>query len=252
MKKIETETLNILKQGRFENGIYFLPTVQLDRKQYVKVNEVLENAGGKWSRKDKGHIFQSDPRKLWTALETGETVNEKKLYQFFETPPEVAKKMIELANIKTGMSVLEPSAGHGAILDYLPKDIELYIIEIDREKCDVLEGKGYVPVYCIDFLSLKGGIGGFDRIIMNPPFTKGQDADHVLKAYECLNEIGTLVSVMSASVTFNQQKKYQKVRELIEKNGKIIELPVNSFKKSGTKVNTVLVIINRFNNSPSK
>ena len=80
---------------------------------------------------------------------------------------------------------------------------------------------------------------------MNPPFTKGQDATHILHAYNLLNEIGTLVAVASASVEFNSQKKYQKLRELIEKNGKIIKLPQNSFKESGTNVNSVLIVLNK-------
>lgn len=240
--EIEQNIIDILKQGKFENGIYYLPQIILDRKIYIKVNEVLENAGGKWNKKEKGHIFQSDPNKLWLSIESRETVNEKKLYQFFETPKEIVNQIIELADIKKEMSVLEPSAGHGSICDELPKNIELRCIEIDAEKCEVLIGKGY-NCENIDFINYN--YNNFDRIVMNPPFTKGQDASHVLHAYNLLKEGGKLVSVMSNSITFNSQKKYQAVRDLIDKNGEIIELPDNSFEKSGTKVKTVLVVINK-------
>lgn len=240
--KIEQNIIDILKQGKFENGIYYLPQITLDRKTYLQVNEVLENAGGKWNKKEKGHIFQSDPSKLWTAIESGETVNEKKLYQFFETPKEIVRQIIELAEIKDGMLVLEPSAGHGSICDELSKNIELKCVEIDSEKYKVLKEKGY-NCENIDFIDYN--FNGFDRIIMNPPFTKGQDATHVLHAYNLLKEGGRLVSVMSNSITFNSQNKYKVVRDLIDKNGEIIELPEDSFKESGTKVRTVLVVINK-------
>jgi len=254
-KKIKEEILNILRSGKYENGIFYLPQIQLDRKIYLEVNKVLENAGGKWNRKAEGHIFQLDPSKLWKAIEIGETVDEKKLYQFFETPKEIARQIIKLADIRDEMTILEPSAGHGAILEELDKslDIGLVCIEIDPEKCKVLEEKGY-QVECGNFLDyseekcgmdIKFCLSDFDRIIMNPPFTKGQDADHVLHAYDLLADGGRLVSIMSWSVTFNQQGRYKKVRELIEKDGEIIELDDEVFKESGTKIKTCLVIINK-------
>lgn len=242
---ISEENKEILKQGRIEGNLYFLPSIQLSREKYVEINKVLELCGGKWNRSKKAHIFESEEKanSIIEAQEKGEVVDKKKIYQFFETPKDIVKQMIELADIKTGMNVLEPSAGHGVICDELPKDIELTCIEIDRDKCEVLFNKGYKKVHKMDFLEYN--INNFERIIMNPPFTKGQDATHILHAYDLLNEIGTLVSVASASVEFNSQKKYKKLRELIEKNGKIIKLENNSFKESGTNVNTILVILNK-------
>ncbi len=243
---ISEENKDILKQGRIDGNLYFLPNIQLDRAKYVEINKVLELCGGKWNRAKKAHIFESEEKakSIIEAQEKGEVIDKKKTYQFFETPKKIARQMIELADIQTGMSVLEPSAGHGAILDELPKDVELHILEIDQEKCDVLQSKGYSPL-CKDFLKVNPQLTNFDRILMNPPFTKGQDAEHILHAYELLSDIGTLVSVASASVEFNSQKKYKKLRELIEKNGKIIKLENSSFKESGTNINTVLVILNK-------
>jgi len=244
--QITQEVKDVLKQGRIEESSYFLPSLKLERYEYVAVNKILELLGGKWNRSKKAHIFESAEKanEIFNSLSKGSVVDKKKTFQFFETPKEVVSKMIKLAGFKNGMRVLEPSAGHGAILKELPTDIELHIIEIDKEKCDVLESKGYKPT-CIDFLEYKTGIGAFERIIMNPPFTRGQDAEHILYAYKCLSENGTLVSVCSASIEYNSQKKYEKVRQLIEKNGKIIKLENNSFKESGTNINTVLVVINK-------
>ncbi len=245
--KITEEVKAILDQGRVEDSMYFLPNIQLSREQYVDVNKILELLGGKWNRSKKAHIFESAEKaqELLTAKEQGEVLDKKKTYQFFETPSEVAEQMVDIADIKTGMAVLEPSAGHGAILEKLPKDIVLHVIEVDEEKCKVLKEKGYAQTKCGDFLSFAPDFAWIDRIVMNPPFTKGQDAEHILHAFSLLSDIGRLVSVASASVEFNSQKKYKKLRDIIEKHGEIIKLENNSFKESGTNVNTVLVILNK-------
>lgn len=256
--EITPEVKEILEQGTVEGTTYFLPKIQLDRAMYVEVNKILELLGGKWNRRVKGHIFptEAEAQSILGALEEGSVVDKKKTYQFFETPSDLAKQMVELAEIayidydetkedddaELLQDVIEPSAGHGAIADHIDQSRCLFRCnEIDPEKCKVLVEKGY-PVACMDFLI---SYEEADRFIMNPPFTKGQDADHVLHAYSLLRKGGRLVSVMSASVKFNQQKKYEKVRQLVEKSGKIIELPEETFKDSGTKVNTVLVVIDK-------
>lgn len=245
--KINEEVASILSKGRVDGCAYFLPEQKLSRDLYLDVNKMLELLGGKWNRSKKAHVFESAEKaqSVIEKIDDGEVLDAKKTYQFFETPSDVAKQMVELLDIKEGMRVLEPSAGHGAILKYLPKNIELHIIEIDKEKCSVLDNNGYSKVECVDFLTLNASVGDFDRIIMNPPFSRGQDAKHVLHAYELLRSGGRLVSVMSASITFNQQKKYQEIRNFIESNGKIITLPDKAFEESGTNVNTVLVVLDK-------
>lgn len=245
--EITEEVKEILKQGKIEGNLYFLPVIQLDRKQYTDVNQVLELLGGKWNRSKKAHIFESSEKaqSLIEALESGSVVDKKKTYQFFETPESVVKIMIDLADIKTGMDVLEPSAGHGAILDHLPKDIELHIIEVDEEKCQVLKNKGYKQTKCGDFLSFTPQFAWIDRIVMNPPFTGSQDVDHVLHAYSLLSNIGILVSVMPSGIEFKNQKKYKQLRDLITEHGYIKKLPEGSFSDSGTEVNTVLVVLTK-------
>lgn len=256
--KITPEVDSVLKQGTIDGNLYFLPSIQLDRKQYVEVNEVLEMLGGKWNRSKKAHVFESEEKaqSLLSAQEKGEVLDQKKTFQFFETPKVVAKQMIELAdiryvdyeenneddNVHLLQDVIEPSAGRGAICEEIDSSRCLFrCTELNSENCKILEDKGY-PVFCGDFLK---SMEEADRFIMNPPFTKGQDAEHVLHAYSLLRKDGRIVSVMSAGVKFNQQEKYKKIRELIEKNGEIIDLPQDSFKESGTNVNTVLVILNK-------
>lgn len=95
-----------------------LPATQLQRSLYVDVNKVLAGIGGTWSKKHKLHLFDHDPREsLGLTVATGKAVNEQQAFQSFYTPEALAKRVVELADIKPGMTVLEPSAGEGALAD---------------------------------------------------------------------------------------------------------------------------------------
>ena len=84
----------------------------------------------------------------------------------------------------------------------------------------------------------------YDRVVMNPPFDKQADIKHVMHALKFLKPDGLLVSVMSAGVTFRDNKLTVDFRALIrERGGDIEALPDGSFKESGTGVNTVIVTI---------
>ena len=244
MKIVNQDVLAVISTGAIEGNIFKIICGQLDRKMYLAVNEVLDNIGGKWNRKARGHIFSGDPtEKIEQVLLTGVTVNEKKLFQFFETPLELAKKMVYMADIKHNDILLEPSAGHGAIIDCFPKENKAIYIEINRANIDILRKKEYPYVIEGDFLEYNDKT--FDKIIMNPPFTKQQDIDHVLHAYKLLNKKGKVVSIMSIGFTFRENKKSKDFRKLVENCGSYEYLDKETFKDSGTMVNTALVVLNR-------
>lgn len=241
--KINEDVLAILSDCTIQDNVLILNSGQLDRKIYVAVNKILEGMGGKWNRKAKGHIFTDDAEgRLEQVLLTGEIEPPKK-YGYFPTPIEVAKTVVALANIKEGMMVLEPSAGRGALVDEIP-DIGVVIecIELLESNRDVLMDKDY-DLVGNDFM--KYDENKYDRIIMNPPFEKQQDIDHVTHAYELLKDSGRLVAIMSAGVTFRQNKKTVQFRELVNQHGHIEPLPEGTFKESGTMVNTVIVVLDK-------
>ena len=242
-KRIDEETLAILSRVTVEGKNIFLTCGQLDRKQYKAVNDVLENMGNRWNKKGKCHIFPEDPTdKLEQVLLSGEIIQPKK-YGYFPTPPDLAKKLIDLAEIEPDMTVLEPSAGQGGIADLIPATCHIDCIEFLPENVKVLERKGYKTM-CADFLTIEPS-GLYDRVIMNPPFEKQADIDHVLHAWKCLKTGGKLASIMSSSVTFRENKKTVEFRELVEDHGYIERLPDGSFKESGTMVNTCIVVMDK-------
>lgn len=239
---------NILMASAIDGNVLRLPG-QLDRSTYEAVNKVLDALGGKWNRKLRGHVFDGDPRdKITEALQAGEAVNIKKTFEFFETPLPVANLLVSNADIQPGMKILEPSAGHGAIADVIRamcSDCQIDTIEIEPSNRQVLKEKGYKLVGK-DFMKYRKKKPLYDRIVMNPPFSRQQDIDHVRHAWKFLKPGGRLVSVMAGGTEFRQNKKAVEFMQLVDQYGKGIEpLPEESFKESGTGVNTVVVTIDK-------
>lgn len=251
MSKIADDILNILGECRTEGNTLFLPDRQLERSIYQAVNKVLESIGGKWDRKAKGHVFaEGDPAELLdNVILAGEITDLKKQYQFFPTPRSIAEKMCELAELDSTCIVLEPSCGKGDLADviYEAGVKELVGLELNREMEKNLTGKPYTTLTGIDFLEFVKDPGiktPWTRIVMNPPFSRQQDIDHILTAYGILRPGGILVSVVSESPFFRSNKKSVDFRAFLEeRKAIIIPLEEGAFKESGTMVRTRLVKI---------
>lgn len=244
-KAIDDDVLGVLQSVRCDGSNAVL-TGQLDRNLYGKVNKVLEALGGKWSRKAKAHVFDGDAGELLAdVLTTGQYVDRRQELQFYETPAELACRMCRIADVGPGVDVLEPNAGLGAIA----KPARQYggnvqCIEIDAKMSGVLRDSGF-PVATCDFLVAEP-TSQFDAVVMNPPFTKGQDMAHVRHAYKFLADRSTLVAIMSAGMTFRQDRRATEFRQWLDDVGGEVEpLSAGTFKASGTMVNTVLVTIRK-------
>lgn len=248
-KQIDETTLAILSRVEIQDNFIRLPAGQLERKQYLAVNEILESMGGKWSRKAKAHAFNGDPTdKLESVLLTGEIIKPQD-YGYYPTPPELVKRLIELADIKPGMLVLEPSAGRGAIADLLLAACCIVeCVELLPENIAILHTKNYRLVLQRDFLEIPPK-PIYDRVVQNPPFAYDghpqADIDHVLHAWRFLKPGGRLVSIMSTGVLFRENKKTVAFREMLNKDGHYERNPAGSFKISGTGVNTIIVVMDK-------
>lgn len=252
MTNLSTNILSILSASRIDGNKVFLPDVQLDRKSYQDVNKVLDTLGGKWSRKDKAHIFNDDPRdQIEEVILLGRVEPKKnplKELGFFPTPNDIADLVAQSADLKAGQYILEPSIGKGSLFNAvrrIEKDNNFMAFEINKDfEIDLLK-LNIEEIVFGDFLkSIPKPI--FDRVVMNPPFNKSRaDIHHVLHAFKFLKDGGRLVAIMPASVTFRDDKLTNQLRDLVLSQGQIEELPENSFKESGTLVNTVLVTLNK-------
>lgn len=243
--KLTESVRAILSSGTVDGNKYFLQG-QLSRAQYLEVDKALKLLGGKWDRTKKAHIFPSEKaaQSVLNCHDVEQITDKKKSLQFFETPEDVAKIIVTVANIYDHMRVLEPSAGRGAILKELPKCVEAVAVEADKDNCAHMRDMGFNPI-CTDFLAYHTD-RPYDRIVMNPPFSKEQVVHHVLHAWELLKVGGRLVSVAPENILEGRSKAKRRLREIADLNGgKTISMPENSFKKSGTGVRTCLLILDK-------
>ncbi|MBW2647211.1 MAG: methyltransferase, partial [Deltaproteobacteria bacterium] len=169
-----------------------------------------------------------------------------KIPSFFPTPKPVIDRMLDGANIEPGMDVLEPSAGKGDIADALKESgVIPDVLEVSATLTDILKAKKH-EVVGSDFLE---HTKEYDRIVMNPPFEKGQDVDHVKHAYALLKPGGRVVSIMGEHPFFASDKKSVEFREWLDDKGYAEKLPEGSFKNKQairqTGVASRIVIINK-------
>lgn len=169
----------------------------------------------------------------------------QKLPGYFPTPKAIVSKMLDAADIQPGDKVLEPSAGKGDIADAIREQVpeaKLDTVEQQHRLRQILELKGH-NLAGQDFLE---HAGQYDKIVMNPPFEKGADVDHVRHAFELLKPGGRLVAVMSPHAEFASDKKSTDFRAWVDSlDGTSEKLPEGSFKESGTGVGTRLVVIDK-------
>jgi len=147
---------------------------------------------------------------------------------FFPTPKTIANVLVKRADIQKDDKVLEPSAGKGDIADVIKEkhpDSKLDTVELSPTLNEILKLKKH-NVTGSDFLE---HTGEYDKIIMNPPFSKGMDVDHVMHAYSLLKPGGKIVAIMSEHPFFASDKKSIAFREWLSDKGTSEKLPEKSF-----------------------
>ncbi len=171
-------------------------------------------------------------------------------FGFFPTPDAAAEMVIGEARLyrpadQPPLVVLEPSAGTGNLARRaVTKGAVVDCVEIQSTLAAQLTAAGiYRRVTSCDFLSLQPDPGRlYDRIIMNPPFDRERDIDHVMHALKFLKPEGYLTAIMSAATEYGRTRKCVAFRELMTSmKAQWRDLPAGSFAEVGTNVNTVIL-----------
>lgn len=239
----------------------------MKRKDLVeKVNKLL----AEWYGETIGDGMQADEDPLKNPKLTP-----AKRFGFFPTPSDAADRVFDNLPIlrrkdEPQMRILEPSAGTGNLARRCvasPKKITASMPDWDRKRCtewndglrfdnhiDCVEiqvelalklraERLYKNVYCTDFLTMKPDPEAlYDLIVMNPPFDRERDIDHVAHALNFLKPDGRLVAIMSAGSEFRETKKSAAFRKRIAKMApRWSDLPAGSFSSVGTNCNTVVL-----------
>ncbi len=151
--------------------------------------------------------------------------------------------MIQLADLRVGLSVLEPSAGKGdiarAVLAAGITADALQCVELNHGLGSHLIALGF-NVWRGDFLEYAPD-HQFDRVLMNPPFHRGACHAHTLRAFELLKPGGRLVGIVSATTGAKLEQWADDHAGWVEK------LPEDTFRNSErpTGVQTCLVVADR-------
>lgn len=170
---------------------------------------------------------------------------------YFPTPEPLGYKMMEWANMGEGDTVLEPSAGHGAIARYAPKGNQMVAIEPSQSLFTKLQLKA-------------GGLGRkfqntifenydisnkHDVVVMNPPFgTAGATAiAHLGKAFKHLEEGGRVVALIPRGSTDKKFEKWIKGEKTAVMRAEV-ELPDIVFKQAGTNIVCRVVVVDKISN----
>ena len=156
-------------------------------------------------------------------------VGQKVGFDFFPTPKALAATMAELAGIKLGMTVLEPSAGNGHLADAArDAGADVEAIEVSDALRNVLTAKKHTIV-AHDF-ETHASDKQYDAVLMNPPFSDRKDALHIMRAWDMVKPGGKLVAIAGEGVFFGSDKKAVAFREWLDERGAEVEqLPQNTF-----------------------
>ncbi len=168
---------------------------------------------------------------------------------YYPTPEPLGLMMTRWAGISEGDKVLEPSAGHGAISRWFPKNATRKIIEPYHNlmvqaqmNSDIDESGAINGDFMEHHISNK-----YDEIVMNPPFGKAasEAIPHFNKALKHLKDSGRLVAILP-----NSPKMIEAVNKTVNEDETlfvrgVVKLPQCTFKGSGTPVSTLLYIVDK-------
>ncbi|HCZ9048664.1 TPA: PLxRFG domain-containing protein [Vibrio alginolyticus] len=187
-------------------------------------------------------------QKLTEKIEETVRGNRNAFNDFFPTPEAEVKKLIDLADIKPGMKVLEPSAGMGHIADQIAalNGVDLDVGELALTLSELLEEKGH-NVVAGDFLEYDAG-EIYDRIVMNPPFSNDADIHHINHALTMLKDGGKLVAITSSMAGNRGNTTNKNFRRYLDEVGaEEINLDAGAFKNSlnPTNVATKIIVIEK-------
>ncbi len=164
---------------------------------------------------------------LRTRHEDGTAPKAVSSFQLFQTPEDLAARMVELADIQPGMTALEPSAGLGRIVaPLLDAGASVTACESSADVAgELFRLFPDVRLWQGDFLERDAEL--FDRVVMNPPFHMRSDLRHIEHARRFLKPGGVLVALCMAG-----HKREETLRDQCD-HWETIE---NAFTGTGTRV----------------
>jgi len=240
-----------------ENGTHLTLRNAVPRALYLQIDRTLKALGGRWNPRLGAHVFDGDVRVQLEKLRAGNALPDPNPLDFFPTPPTLARTLAQRlwercrALQKTGwrdgesemrvLRALEPSAGEGHLARALKEcGFEVTCVEQDPARAGSLRSQGFTTLQA-NFLTLDLPL--FDAVGMNPPFSapgvRHAYLQHVEKAYTLLEPGGVLMAIVPAGAL----EPSARASRFIWAHGSGEKLPSQSFRTSGTAVETALITL---------
>lgn len=263
-----------------ENGItlYKLCDCNLSDEAYDDIKALISFLGGCWRQKDEAFVFAYDPTTLLHDMFHKYETNffDKKNFtgfyqkkadfdvtlrtlplayrmwqektQFFPTPEKLAKQVVDWCDISDTDVVLEPSAGQGNLLKYIPKCEKVIAVEPDFGNCNII--KQYYGINAIggtfEAVCATCDLSNVTRVVMNPPFSHFRDLKHVEMAYNILHEGGCLTAIISENNLYYEGVAVDNFKQFLSNvDYEMLDVPFGTFRFSGTMVYTKLLKIKK-------
>ncbi|QHJ83174.1 MAG: hypothetical protein [Bacteriophage sp.] len=172
--------------------------------------------------------------------------NNREGKEWYATPEPLGCKMIEWAGVHIGDSVLEPSAGDGAIGRFVPQGTDLTMIEPTDSLASRAKMANTDANVIQDVFENINTVNKYHAIVMNPPFGNAGSLaiKHIEKAFQHLHDGGRIVALIPNGAMESKIEKFME-REKEAYTVAIIQLPPSTFENAGTKVSTRIVIIEK-------
>lgn len=178
--------------------------------------------------------------------------NNREGSDYFPTPEPLGYKMVEWAGLGEGDSVLEPSAGHGAIARYVPKTNEMVSIEPSQSLFTKLQLRagGLGRKFMNNTFENYALNNKHDVIVMNPPFGKAGALaiQHVDKAFKHLDEGGRIVAIIPRGSTDKKFDKWYNEQNNVAMRAEV-NLPDILFQQAGTRVACRVVVLDKISDA---
>ena len=244
-RPISNEILAVLSAGEIAQDQFRLSPAILDRTLYQKVRDELRVIGFRWNTAKQAFLPKHAQalKRLQNAVSVGRVLDAKD-YDYFPTPENLARRLLQMSDIAPGMRVLEPSCGELALARLAAEVVgksNVVCLDINPEFVELAKQEGF-EAHLADFLHIDlDSLGRFDLAVMNPPFSLGDDLKHVLQAARCANRVA---SIMGTHFQHGKGSAATAFRDAVSDSAVCLDrqaIPPGAFSESGTEIATVML-----------
>lgn len=182
---------------------------------------------------------------------------------YYPTPDDAADRLVDQIYLWRGMKILEPSAGTGALIRAIRREIakrgenryEEYRLSESDVSVDAIEihpsraaqlrhHEGDFCTVTVDNFLSRPALPVYDAVVCNPPFAGTHFMAHVTQALDHLKPGGVLVAILPVTAELGESPKHARFHRWLERECASFswrDLPAGSFETSGTMINTTIL-----------